>query len=306
VSEPDATTPTPPAALRQPSGPLRHALGLLLVIHPIPAAFYVLAVGIFSFIAAASAHRPVAAGTLARVLLAVACTQIAIGSLNDYRDRATDAIAQPYKPLARGLIAPWEALTQVVVASCLVLVLAVPLGPLPLLLVVLIEALGLAYDLGLKGSWASGLLYAVYFPLVPLLAWGVFGRWQPFLPWLLPLGAALGVMMNIANSLPDLEGDLAAGVRGLPHVLGLRRCLLVVWTTPVLVLALLWALALTGVVPARLPLMLIATLAGLLPTAVAIWHYRQAPTARTLRDNFYAQALGIVVLAVSWLAAVVE
>lgn len=306
MSEPDAIPSAPPhAAQRQPRGPLRHALGLLLVIHPIPAAFYVLAVGIFSVIAAASAQRPIAPGTLVRVLLAVACTQVAIGSLNDYRDRATDALAQPYKPLARGLIAPWEALTQVMVASGLVLVLAVPLGPLPLLLIVLIEALGLAYDLGLKSSWISGLLYAVYFPLIPLLAWVVFGRWEPFLPWLLPLGAVLGIMMNVANSLPDLEGDLAAGVRGLPHMLGLRRCLVVVWATPPLVLALLWVLALSGVVPARTGGMVVATIAGLGSVALSLWRYQRAPTAHTLRANFYTQAIGVVVLAVSWLAAVV-
>ena len=29
----------------------------------------------------------------------------------------------------------------------------------------------------------SALLYAVYFPLIPLLAWSVFGHAQPFLPW---------------------------------------------------------------------------------------------------------------------------
>ena len=37
---------------------------------------------------------------------------------------------------------------------------------------------------------------AAYFArpmLFPVLAWDVFGRWQPFLPWLLPIGAALGI-----------------------------------------------------------------------------------------------------------------
>jgi 4-hydroxybenzoate polyprenyltransferase len=282
----------------------RRLLGLLLVTHPIPSAMYVLAVALFAFLAAAASHRALDPWLLAQVLVGVACAQIAIGTLNDYRDRALDAASKPSKPLVRGLITPRMALIQVLVATLLLLALFAPLGPLAFALGVLIEGLGVAYDLWFKGTLVSGLLYALYFPLIPLLVWTVFGRYQPFLPWIVPIGAALGVAMNVANSLPDLEEDLAAGVRGLPHVLGLRRGMALAWSMPLAVFALMLLLDVTPIVPAH-PLGLAvagvaALLASLLPPAL----YARHPAPATLRTAFYVQALGVVALATAWFAAV--
>src|SRR5256885_4196519 len=142
-------------------------------------------------------------------------------------------------------------------------------GWVALILGMLIEGLGLAYDLGLKSTPFSGLLYAIYFPLIPLLAWAVFGSYQPFLWWVLPFGAALGLAMNIANSLPDLEADTAAGVRGLPHRLGLRNGLAVVWVTLPLVYLAMALLDLFGIVPAQPLGLALAGVAATLPVAIA-------------------------------------
>lgn len=297
---------TPPTAAA-PTARLRlaqRALGFLLVTHPLPSAMYVVAVGLFAWLAAAAAHRPLASEPLARVLIAMACAQAAIGATNDYLDRPLDALSQPAKPLVRGLITPDHALALAVVCSSALLLLITPLGLVPLILGLLVELLGLAYDFGFKGTPVSAVLYAVYFPLIPLLAWAVFGRWQPFLPWLLPVGAALGVAMNVANSLPDLDDDLAHGVRGLPHLLGPRRGLAVAWLTPLAAMALLWILALTGVVPAHTTGMLVATAAATLSVALAAGLYARQPTSATLRRTFIIQAVGVVVLATGWLAAV--
>src|SRR5258707_3305138 len=98
--------PIPPIAARPTGraiGVHQPLLGLLLVTHPIPSALYVVAVALFSFLAAAAAHRAVDPWLLARVLAGVACAQVAIGTLNDYRDRALDAASKPAKPLVRGL-----------------------------------------------------------------------------------------------------------------------------------------------------------------------------------------------------------
>ncbi len=292
------------AAAHPARGLRARLLGHLIAAHPVPSAMYVVAVGLMALVAAAASRRAIAPLQLAQVLGAVACTQVAIGSLNDYRDRALDAVAKPSKPIPRGLISPRGALAQVWVASVGAILLSLPLGLVPFILTLLIEALGLAYDLGFKGTWVSGLLYALYFPLIPLLAWSVFGRWQPFLPWLVPLGAAVGIAMNVANSLPDLEQDRAAGVRGLPHLLGRRWALVVAWAVPPLCVIVLWLLALTGLVSARLPGLAVATLAALGTTAIAMLRYERNPTARTLRANFYLQAIGVIGLAVGWLVAV--
>ena len=300
------TAPTPPTRTktRRSASIGAHALGLLQVTHPLPSAMYVLAVALFSLLAAAQARHAPDPFILTRALVGVACAQIAIGSLNDYCDRERDARTQPNKPLARGVIAPWEALALVGGASVTLVALMATLGPIPFALGLLIEGVGLAYDLWFKGTLVSGFLYAIYFPLIPLLAWALFGSWRPFIPWLFPIGAALGIAMNIANSLPDLEGDLANGVRGLPHALGLRRGLLVTWLTPLAVVALLGLLDVTGLVPAH-PLTLIAAMiAGALAPLLAALLYLRRPQPATLRLTFYIQALGIVALIGAWLAAV--
>ncbi len=296
-------SPGAPATPRRITLPQR-AFGLLLVTHPIPSAMYVVAVAVFSLLAAAASRRPLDPWLLTRVVIGVACTQIAIGTLNDYRDRALDALSKPTKPLVRGLITPRAALVQVGIASALVLALFAPLGPLALLLGVLIEGLGVAYDLWFKGTLVSGLLYALYFPLIPLLAWSVFGRYQPFLPWILPVGAALGVAMNVANSLPDLEADLAAGVRGLPHLLGLRHGLTLAWLTPPAVAALLLLLSLFDIVPAHALGLALAVAAALLSALISAALYVRRPAPATLRTTFYIQALGVVALGAAWFAAV--
>ena len=54
-------------------------------------------------------------------------------------------------------------------------------------------------------------------------AWSPRPRARPTAPWwLVAAGAALGAAAHLANVAPDLEDDLATGVRGLPHRLGAR------------------------------------------------------------------------------------
>jgi 4-hydroxybenzoate polyprenyltransferase len=277
---------------------------MLLVIHPIPSLMYVIAVALFSVLAAYSSGHAIVPATLVRVLIGVACAQVAIGTLNDYMDRELDTQSGRSKPLVTGLITPRMALGQVISATILLLLLFIPLGWVALILGMLIEGLGLAYDLGLKSTPFSGLLYAIYFPLIPLLAWVVFGSYQPFLWWVLPFGAALGLAMNIANSLPDLEADTEAGVRGLPHLLGLRNGLAVVWFTPPAVYLVMTLLDLFGIAPAQALGLALAGVAATLPVAVAALLYFRRPDAHTLRITFYIQALGVVAMSAAWFFAV--
>lgn len=295
---------TPPRPVRRARGALAHIRGLLWAGHPLPGSVFTLAVGVFAVLAAIAAHHPISAPRLLRLLIGVYCTQVAIGAINDYHDRALDTASGRAKPIVQGLIAPWEALALAVGATVILTLAVAPLGWLALALTLSVEALGLAYDLRFKGTPVSALLYAVYFPLNPLLAWAVFGHWQPFLPWLLPLGAAMGIATNISNSLPDLEADRAAGVRGLPHLLGYHWCLRIAWGAPLVMLAVVWALALTGAVPAHWPPLLAGSLAGVAATMLVIARYRRRPTPDTLRLNFTIQAVGTVALAAGWLAAV--
>ena len=278
--------------------------GIVLLTHPLPSLMYVTATIALSYLAAASRHAAVDGFALVRVAVAVACTEAAIGALNDFRDRALDA-TRPDKPLARGWVTPREALILAVIAGVLAMIGFASLGPVAFAVGVPILGLGIAYDLGLKATPLSAVLFAVYFPLFPLLAWAVFGRWQPFLPWLVPLGAALGLALNVANALPDLEDDAAAGIRGLPHLLGERAGRLVAWGTPPLVLGVMLLLAATGLVPARMPGLIVAAAGAVLPSIATPLLYRLRPLPRTLRIGFLLQGAGVIVLGGGWLAAVV-
>ena len=59
-------------------------------------------------------------------------------------------------------------------------------------------------------------------PLIPLYAFAGVGRVLPFLFWLVPVGFLLGVALNLANSLTDLEEDSAYGAKTLAVVLGVK------------------------------------------------------------------------------------
>ena len=282
----------------------RRVWGIVLLTHPLPSLMYVAATIALSFLAATSRHAAVDGSALVRVAVGVACAEASIGALNDFRDRELDA-ARPDKPLARGWVTPRDALILAIVAGVLAMIAFASLGPIAFAVGVPILGLGLAYDLGLKATPLSAVLFAVYFPLFPLLAWAVFGRWQPFLPWLVPLGAALGLALNVANALPDLEDDAAAGIRGLPHLLGWRAGRLVAWGTPPLVLGAMLLLAATGLVPARALGLIVAAVGALVPSLTAPLLYRQHPIPRTLRIGFLLQGAGVILLGGGWLAAVV-
>jgi 4-hydroxybenzoate polyprenyltransferase len=79
-----------------------------------------------------------------------------------------------------------------------------------------------SYNARLKATALSWAPYALAFGLVPsIVVLGLPGQpWAPW--WATAAGALLGVGAHLANALPDLQDDLAEGIRGLPHRLGPR------------------------------------------------------------------------------------
>src|SRR6266700_2234344 len=90
-----------------------------------------------------------------------------------------------------------------------IVLLLLPLHRLALLISLCYLALGQGYNLGLKSTPLSGIVFALAMPLIPLYAFAGVGRTLPFLFWLVPVGCLLGVALNLANSLPDIPGDAA-------------------------------------------------------------------------------------------------
>ncbi len=277
------------------------ARGFLLLGHPWPVLLHALAVTVFALLAA---WPHLIWGTLLLLLGAHTAMQLAIAVFNDYYDRVRDALSKPEKPIPAGLVMPREALSIGCVLLALLALLLWPLPPLAWLYTLVYLALGMAYNLGLKATPLSGVVFALAMPLIPLYAFASVGREPAFLIWLLPMGALLGVALNLANALPDLEEDASSGARTLAVALGLRRSFLLANFLLALDALLILVLHLTGVQHMQ-PLVLELTLAlvGLLLLLLLL--FTGARKARTTRKlAFYLTTLTCLVLAGGWLIGV--
>ncbi|MFK4540677.1 4-hydroxybenzoate polyprenyltransferase [Streptomyces tendae] len=216
-----------------PSGVLPRSpsrlLALLRSCHPEPT----LAVTAFVSVLAVGAGRG-PAGSVA-VALAVLAGQLSIGWCNDAVDAQRDtACARGDKPVGTGEL-PRAAAAAAAGAALLVCV------PLSLLCGAAAGAVhlggvaaGWTYNLWLKHTVLSPLPYAAGFASLP--AFVTLGppvsAWPAW--WATTAAALLGVGAHLSNVLPDIEDDLAAGVRGLPQRLHRRTCR---WLAPVVMLS---------------------------------------------------------------------
>jgi 4-hydroxybenzoate polyprenyltransferase len=200
-----------------PAGPERTLRAMVLAAHLGPT----LAVTTVATVLAGVAG--VSEGRAALLCAAVLAGQASIGWSNDWLDADRDrAVARADKPVVRGAVRPERLRTAALVALALAVALSLLLGLAPGLLLLTLVASGWAYNAGLKRTAASGLPYAVGFGALPagVVAAAVGTPVAPW--WLVAAGAALGSAAHLANVAPDLEDDLATGVRGLPHRLGAR------------------------------------------------------------------------------------
>jgi 4-hydroxybenzoate polyprenyltransferase len=197
------------------TGPLRTALALVKATHPGPS-LAVTTIG--TALAASAGVGPARCALLAGALLT---GQLSIGWCNDAVDAERDvAAARPDKPVALGVLSARVVGSAAAVSLLACVVLSLALGLRPGLTHLLAVAGGWAYDLGLKRFAVSFVPFAVSFGALPAVATLCVRppAWPPW--WALTAGALLGVVAHLANTLPDLESDVAAGVLGLPQRLG--------------------------------------------------------------------------------------
>jgi 4-hydroxybenzoate polyprenyltransferase len=171
--------------------------------------------------------------------LAVLAGQLSIGWSNDYYDADLDrAAGRTDKPVAAGAITARQALVAAVVSLAISIGLSFWLGVCTGLLSLVVVGAGWAYNARLKGTVASGLMYILGFGPIPALATSVLPG-HPLPPWWTVAAASLlGLGGHFANVLPDLAGDAAGGVRGLPQrVAAVAGPLVVRLTALVLLLA---------------------------------------------------------------------
>ncbi|MCP3822743.1 UbiA family prenyltransferase [Streptomyces sp. A3M-1-3] len=194
---------------------LRRAVGLALSCHPGP----VVAVTVLATALAVSAGH--SGARCALIGAAVLAGQLSVGWCNDAFDARRDAAAgRPGKPVVDGVVSR----TAVWAAAYGALVLCVPLSLACGLLAgtahLAAVAGAWAYNLRLKATALSWLPYVLGFASLPsVVALSLPGRpWPAW--WAVTAGALLGVAAHLGDVLPDIPGDLATGVRGLPHRLG--------------------------------------------------------------------------------------
>ncbi|MFE4417032.1 SCO3242 family prenyltransferase [Streptomyces sp. NPDC056817] len=150
-----ATSPAPaPTSTPPPLPPRRPALGTpadWVELLRLPALFTVPGDALAG--AAVAGRAPGA-----RTLLAIGsslCLYQAGMALNDWADRAEDAVERPHRPLPSGRIAPGAALAAAGALTALGLALAARAGRPAFTVAVPLAASVWAYDLGLKRNWAG-------------------------------------------------------------------------------------------------------------------------------------------------------
>jgi 4-hydroxybenzoate polyprenyltransferase len=238
---------------------------------------------------------------LALALAAMLFSQLAIGWTNDYVDRETDAIYQPTKPIPSGLVSAASLPPATVLAVVVSLGAGVLLGLVPLAFLVAGTAAGLAYDLVLKDTRVSPLAFVLAFAVLPPFVWSSLHIFRSELLGLYVVGTPLALAAHIANVLPDIETDAAAGRFNLAVVLGRARSrrllLLSLLLTPALLVATLAFIGYSGPTLAAS-----LTVYGVLLAAAAIAYQRPGRHADVW--GFRYVVLASVLFAAGWLASV--
>jgi 4-hydroxybenzoate polyprenyltransferase len=238
--------------------------------------------------------------TALRLGVAMTALQASIGTLNDFVDAPRDARSKPGKPIPAGLVSSSLARLLIVLTAGLGVALSIPSGGFPVILALVVLAIGYVYDLGFKGTAWSWLPFAVGIPVLPVFGWlGATGSLPAAFWVLVPVAVVGGAALAVANARADAERDVAAGVDSVAVRLGPRAA----WAVNAgLVIAVL-AVAIWTRLPAGggSPGPLIAVVGAGLVAATGVAIGRDGDSAR-LERAWELEAIGLGLLAAAWLA----
>jgi len=277
--------------------------GVWRLMHPGPSLATAGVFGICAVIASGGRPEPIRFITS---IIGLICMQFAISALNDYCDRASDAFSHKRKPIVEGIVTPQFALVATVVLTIGMYLCFLPWGIGPTITASVFLGLGFAYDLGVKSTPFSGVMHGLAFPTLPLLAWQLFSHPFPALYWTFALGMALGLGIHLADAIPDMQADHAAGANGLAQYLG-SLTVPVCWSLFALADILVAVIAITQVVMVR-PLLIVGTVViglALLARAILIWQQQSLTTKQRLRGHFLWLLGSAVATTVGWLSATI-
>jgi len=190
---------------------------LVIASHPGPS----LAITAMATVLAAEA-APTGLGPVL-VAPAMLAGQLSVGWSNDACDAARDVAAgRTDKPVARGEISVRSLWVAAVVSVVAALALAAAISLLTMGILALLVGAGWAYNLGLKSTPWSGVMYLLGFGPLPAYAASTLpGQPAPRF-WVCVAAGLVGLGAHFVNVLPDLAADLSSGVRGLPQLVAAR------------------------------------------------------------------------------------
>jgi 4-hydroxybenzoate polyprenyltransferase len=273
------------------------SLGWIRLTHPFPSVLDGLVSGAIAAIAGGSADLAV------RIGLAMTLLQLGIGTVNDIVDTPRDAGRKPGKPIPASLVSPRAAGALAIVVFVVGTTLSAGVSAVTGLLALVVIAIGLAYDLRLKGTAWSWLPFALGIPILAVFGWvGATGTLDPIFVILVPSAVVAGGALAIGNAVVDVERDLEAGVSSVAVAFGLGRAT----RLAAALFAIVWALAWTSAawLAADWPIVALIGIIGLLPVAAAAWAGR-ATSARRER-LWQVEAIALALLTGVWLAAVLS
>jgi 4-hydroxybenzoate polyprenyltransferase len=158
------------------------------------------------------------------IALTVFCGQLVVGWTNDLVDLPQDQIeGRTNKPMVDGKLAPRTVTRATLIAFVLVTLLSLfgPMGFRGGFVHLLGVGSGVAYNFYFKSNRLSFLPYAISFAALPAAI--TLGRNISPPLWLLFCGAGLGVAAHFANVIKDMDRDRAAGIAGLPQIVGSKK-----------------------------------------------------------------------------------
>ncbi|HYI67467.1 MAG TPA: UbiA family prenyltransferase [Candidatus Limnocylindrales bacterium] len=201
---------------------------LVRIIHPAPTFAVVTLAGALAAILSIEAGRSAFDTRVVLVTLSVLGSQILTGALNDWADRARDALVQPTKPIPSGRVAPRTALTVAGFGLAVQVAGSVPLGA-ALILGLIASASAVAYNLWLSRGAASFLPYLVSFGLLPVwIAAGVGAPLERVAAAPLLVGP-FAVAAHLANTVRDFDADARIGSGNIAQRLGRRTAFALAW-----------------------------------------------------------------------------
>jgi len=276
---------------------LRRAVGYLRLVHPYPSTLDAVVTGILAAIAGGA---PAVALRLAVSMLTI---QFGIGALNDLVDADRDR-GRARKPITAGLITRRDAVRVAVGAYAIGLGLAATVSLGALVVAAAGGAIGVVYDLRLKGTAWSWLGFALGLPLLPAFAWvGATGSVPgPILVAALTAVPA-GFALAVANALPDVDRDRDAGIDSVAVALGRPSAWRLAGLADVaVVLAAAGSFVAFGGTASSMATPVLAGIAGAAAITVAGLVLGRSDAVGRRQRGWELQTIGIGALAAAWTA----